>query len=177
MTNGLLTLLLKNNYRSSDIARQISLAREFLEYVFYIKRDASVRDTAIEDFLAQSKKTVAETAMLRELPHDFFDSFTQATFYGALDQLVKETAKLKKLSLTVPVAFTHSDIEAIGTWARAEIDATLLVDIDVDPTLAVGCRIGWNNRLHDFSSEYLFAKQREVLRAQFATRLSAPASA
>jgi hypothetical protein len=174
MMNGLVTLLIKNTYRRSDIAYQISLAREFLEYVFFIKHDTSVSDTAVEDFLVQSQKTVAETVMLRMLPREFFGSFTQATFYETLEQLVEEVRTLKTISLTVPVVFAHSDIEAIGVWARSAIDARLLIDIDVDPTLAVGCRVGWNNRLHDFSLSYLLARRRDALHAQFATRLSAP---
>lgn len=175
MTNRLLTLLIKNTYRRSDIAYQISLVREFLEHVFFVKRDTSVSDKAVEDFLVQSQKTVVEAAMLRVLPHEFFDSFTQASFYEALDQLVEEVRKLKTLSLTVPVVLAHSDVEAVGVWARSAIDSQLLIDIDVDPTLAVGCRVGWNNRLHDFSLEYLLTRRRDALYAQFATRLSVSA--
>lgn len=164
MTNSSLKIFTEHTYSRSDFAHNISLVREFFEFVFFTKRDASTGEDSIEQFAAYSKKPFVDIAFLRTLPASFLDSFTKESLYETLKRLSEESKQLKTLSLTVPIELSHEDVTAIGIWAHQEIDPDLLIDIDVDPSVAVGCRLVWNNRLHDFSLDRYFAENQTVLR-------------
>ena len=170
MTNGLLGIFIEHTYSRSDFAYRISLLREFLEFIFFTKHDARVGNDAIEQFTAYSKKSVADIAFLRTLPPSFLEAFTQESFYEILNRLSEESKQLKILSLTVPVIFARADIDALGSWAREAIGPDLLIEIDVDPAIAVGCHVAWNNQLHDFSFDHYLRKSQTALHEKITQR-------
>ncbi len=174
MTLQLLEALTAQTYSRSDFAYRLSLVRELLEYLFFIKRSVSVTTETVKEFAAQSKKPLEDIAFLQSLPASFLTAFTQDSFYHQLDELVLASRQLQTLSLTVPVALTRADVEAIGRWAHEHVDPRLLIDIDIDPSIAVGCRIGWSNRLYDFSFEHYLTVQKKELQARFAQLRSVP---
>ncbi len=163
MTNPFLKIFTEHAYTRTDFAHYISLVREFLEFIFFTKHDASVSKDGIEQFAVYSQKPFTDIAFLRALPSSFLSSFTQESLYETLNRISEDAKQLKTFSLTVPVVFSHTDMEAIGTWARQEVNHDLLIDIDVDPSIAVGCRLVWNNMLHDFTfNQYLIKNQKEL---------------
>lgn len=167
MTNPFLKTFTEHAYSRADFAHAISLVKEFFEFIYFTKHDALASKESIEEFAAYGKRPLADIAFLRALPTSFLGAFTQESLYETLTRLSEDAKMLKTLSLTVPVVLSRADEEAIGTWARAEIDTDLLLDVDVDPSLAVGCRVVWNNQLHDFSlNQYLVANQ-TALRGRF----------
>lgn len=168
MTNPFLKTFTEHTYSRADFAHRISLVREFFEFIFFTKRDASASKDGIEQFATYSKKPLADIAFLRALPSSFLDAFTQESLYETLNRLSEDSKQLKTLSLSVPVGLSSTDVATIGMWAHQEVDPDLLVDIDVDPSVAVGCRIVWNNRLHDFSFDHYLNESQIALRERFA---------
>ena len=168
MTNSSLKIFTEHTYSRSDFAHNISLVREFFEFIFFTKRDASPEKDSIEQFAAYSKKPFADIAFLRTLPPSFLDIFTKESLYETLKRLSEESRQLKTLSLTVPIVLSREDVTAIGMWAHQEVDPDLLIDIDVDPSIAVGCRLVWNNRLHDFSFNRYLAESQDALHKRLA---------
>src|SRR3989344_756098 len=176
MNTALFTIFTERIFSQSDFAYRISIVREFLEFVFFTKHDARVSGNSIDQFVDYSKKSVADVAFLRALPESFFESFTQASLYETLDNLSKEAKQLKTLSLTTPVALSSADVNAIGMWARHDVDPPLLIEINVDPVVAVGCRAAWHNHLYDFGFDHYLAKTRAALQARVAERMTAGAA-
>lgn len=168
MTNPSLKIFTEHTYSRSDFAHNISLVREFFEFIFFTKRDASAGKDSIEQFAAYSKKPFVDIAFLRTLPPSFLDTFTKESLYEILKRLSEESKQLKTLSLTVPIALSREDVTAIGMWAHQEVDPDLLIDIDVDSSIAVGCRLVWNNRLHDFSFNRYLAESQTALHKRLA---------
>jgi hypothetical protein len=172
----LLEAITAQTYSRSDLAYRISLIREFLEYVFFVKRDAMVGSDAVEAFSVYSKKPLTDIAFLHALPQTFLQAFTQASLYKTLEQLADESQKLLTLSLTVPVALARGDIEAIGKWMHQEVDSHVLIAVAVDPGVAVGCRVGWGNQLYDFSFDHFLAAAQKPLQERYkALSVRAPA--
>lgn len=174
MIDPLLKTFTEHAYSRADFAQNISLVREFLEFIFFTKRDVSASRDGIEQFAVYSKKPLADIAFLRALPPSFFDAFTQESLYEILNRLSEDSKQLKTLSLTVPIALSRADVVAIGTWAHQEVDPDLLLDVAVDPSVAVGCRLVWNNRLYDFSLDRYLTENKAALYERFAQAQEAP---
>ena len=174
MTNPFLKTFTEHTYSRADFAHSISLAREFFEFIFFTKRDASASKDGIEQFAAYSKKPLADIVFLRALPPSFFDVFTRESMYETLNRLSEDSKQLKTLSVTVPVALSRADVEALGMWAHQEVDPDLLIDVDVDPFVAIGCRLVWNNRLHDFSFDHYLTENKTALHERFVQVQEAP---
>ena len=167
MTNPFLKTFTEHIYSRADFAHRISLVREFFEFIFFTRRNISANKDGIEQFAVYSKKPLADIAFLRTLPPSFFDAFTQESFYETLNRLSEDSKQLKTLSLTVPVPLSHADEAAISAWAHREVDPDLLIDVDIDSSIAVGCRVAWDNRLHDFSFNHYLTENQTVLHERF----------
>jgi hypothetical protein len=157
MIDQLLAPIAEHAYRRSDVAYRLSLVREFLEYIFFTKRETGANKENVEAFIVETKKPAADATFLRALPPTFLSAFTQESFYSLIDQCAEAANHMKTLSLSVPVSFTPADIEVLGTWVQKEVEPHVLIDVDVDPDIIVGCRIGWENRLHDYSFDHFFS--------------------
>lgn len=168
MTNPLLKTFTEHAYSRADFAQSISLVREFFEFIFFTKRNASASKDGIEQFAAYSKKPLADIAFLRALPSSFLDAFTQESLYETLNRLSEDSKQLKTLSLTVPIVLSRADVVAIGIWAHQEVDPDLLLDVAVNPSIAAGCRLVWNNRLYDFSLDRYLTENQAALHERFA---------
>ncbi len=174
MTNPSLKIFTEHTYTRADFAHDISLTREFFEYIFFTKRDASASKEGIEQFAAYSGKSPVDNAFLRSLPLSFLESFTKESLYDMLDHLTEDAKKLKTLSLTVPVALSRADVEVIGMWAHREVSPDLLIDFDIDPSIAVGCRLVWNNMLRDFSFNRYLIKNQTALHERLTQSMAKP---
>lgn len=174
MTNPFLKTFTEHAYSRADFAQRISLVREFFEFIFFTKRDASASKDGIEQFAVYSKKSLDDITFLRTLPPSFLDVFTQDSLYETLNRLSEDSKQLKTLSLTVPIALSRADVVAIGTWAHQELDPDLLLDVAVDPSVVAGCRLVWNNRLYDFSFDHYLTENKTALHEKFAQSQEAP---
>ena len=168
MTNPFLKIFTEHTYSRADFAHSISLVREFFEFIFFTNRDASASKEGVEQFAVYSKKPLADITFLRTLPPSFLAAFTQESLYETLNRLSEDAKQLKTLSLTVPVVLSRADVVAIGMWAHQEVDPDLLIDVDVDASITTGCRIVWNNRLHDFSFNHYLTESQSALHERFA---------
>jgi len=161
--NQSLATLPEHIYSRSDVAYRTSLVREYLEFVFFTKRDSAVTSSSLDAFATAGTRSVADIAFLREIPISFFETLTPDTFYSALETLTQDAKLMPTLSLSVPVVLAADDVEALGKWLRHSVDPHLLIDIDVDPAIAVGCRLVWQNRRHDYSIDHFFQLKRSLL--------------
>ena len=172
MMDALLKALAERTYSRSDFSYRISVMREFLEYVFFTKHDARPGKESIEPFTAYRKKPEADALFLQSLPESFFESFGQDSFYELLETLAGAVKRLPTLSLTVPVVLSHTDVEAIGTWARKNVDPEVMLEIDIEASVAVGCQIVWKDQLHDYALNHYLALHAEELHKVLLERTS-----
>jgi hypothetical protein len=54
-------------------------------------------------------------------------------------------------------------INKITNWFRQNIDHLILVNVGLEPSIAVGCTVRTDNRFHDFSLRKHFESQRSLL--------------
>ena len=145
----------------ADFAHDISLMREFFEFIFFTKRDASASKEGIDQFVALNKNHSAMSFSCARCLHRS-SNLSQKNLCTKCSISSRRNQKLKTLSLTVPVALSRADVEVIGTWAHQEVSPDILIDFDVDPSIAVGCRLVWNNMLRDFSFNHHLIKIRSL---------------
>ena len=108
MTRALLDTLTEHTYSRSDFAYRLNLIREFLEFVFFTKRDVRASREVVGAFASHSNNPTADIAYLQSLPSSFLETFTQESFYATLDQLAEECTQLQTLSLTLPVVLART---------------------------------------------------------------------
>ncbi|OGG48222.1 hypothetical protein A2678_01405 [Candidatus Kaiserbacteria bacterium RIFCSPHIGHO2_01_FULL_53_31] len=171
MTRALLDTLTEHTYSRSDFAYRLNLIREFLEFVFFTKRDVRASREVVGAFASHSNNPTADIAYLQSLPSSFLETFTQESFYATLDQLAEECTQLQTLSLTLPVVLARADVDAIGVWARRNVSSSLMITVDIDRTVSVGCRIIWNNQLHDFGFDQYVTQHETALRTSIHTKI------
>ena len=176
MTTALFSSFVAQTYSRSDFAYRISLLREFLEFVFFTTRTSHVGNESLDQFTAAGARPVSDIAFLRALPMPFFEVFTQDSLYTVLDKLSQEAKQLPTLSLTLPVVLSQSDREMIGAWVRTALGNDVLIEVDVDRTVAVGCRLVWNNQHHNYDFDHYLAKCSGTLRTQLGQHMLAGAA-
>lgn len=164
MIDEQLTTLVHSTYRQSDMAYRIGLLKEFFEFVFFVQHEESPTTESINQFIHSHRLPDSDSGFLQQQSAKFLESFSKDTFNYELDQLAIKTKHLPTLQLAVPVIFSREDVEILGQWVRKNIRKDMLLEFSIDPGIVAGCQIAWQDKLHDFSIEYFFARYGESLR-------------
>lgn len=163
MNNPSLAQLMHYTYVRSDMVYRISLLNEFFDFVFFTDHDSVANKDIIERFAGNRKEPQKDIDFLKSLPKTFMEMFTRDSFRTVLRDVSDELQQLPTLSLTVAVTFSSEHLEAIGKWARETITPDIMLDISVDETVYIGCRLVWKNIMHDFSIEHYFDMHKDDL--------------
>ncbi len=90
---------------------------------------------------------------------------------------------MKSLTNNAPVIHMSFAVEPsaivssrIIIWLRQNIDPLVLLEIGLQPLLAVGCMLRTNNKMFDMSLRHRFQEQRHILREKIAEQSDGPAS-
>lgn len=65
----------------------------------------------------------------------------------------------------------------IVVWLRQNIDPLILLEVGLQPTLAIGCSVRTNNKVFDMSLRHRFKEQRHLLREKISAHTDVEATA
>lgn len=164
-------------YTRADMLRALGVVREFLSFVCFTKgREAADAPELIKEFAADRALDDEERTWLQQIPAEAWSAFTRDTFHSTLDACIERIDTLPHLSLTLAAALPPAQMRALGEWVRTEIDPQLLLNIEIDTNLGVGCRFVWKSKLHDYSLAHFLHASGGGLRERLSARLSELAS-
>ncbi len=157
------TFFLQSSYTHSELLHKVGVVKEFLEFVFFTKNQSCADEALIERWEDEGSVEQKDMVLLRSFHEDFWKLFSRDFFYEILDSVSEDVKKLPVLPITVPVDLPEQNIIGIGKWVRSEIDKQMLLDVDIDQSLSVGCQFVWKDKLHDFSLSHFFNRQQKEI--------------
>ncbi len=163
MDERILQTLLQNSYTHSELLHKVGIIKEFLEFIFFTKDRSEVDKSLIKEWESEGSVEQKGLALLKTFSEDFWKLFSRDSFYKVLDSVSEDIKELSVFPLVIPVDLPEQNIVEIGKWVRSEIDKKMLLDIDIDQSLSVGCQFVWEDRLHDFSLSHFFNKQQKEI--------------
>lgn len=175
MTESQMTALMECTFSRAEFTARAGVLRSFLEWTFFTAHESTPAGELVERYEAETHVLVRDAAFLRVLPKAFWEGWTQENFYAQLEKLDDAAALLPVLTLTVAVPFESAQVDAVGIWARRNIDPRLVVECNTDSALGAGCQVVWRNHLHDYSFAERLAQKRSQLAARIIIAPSAPA--
>lgn len=163
MTQELLKILAKTAYTEHDFRRLLSALQVFLEFKLFTEHPGVSFEKLLERFFLEHHVAKDTRIRLTNLPKSFLDSFTQENFYEKIDSIEKTFKKLPRIILYVPIALTSEVTAKIGIWLREHVVENLVIRLEIDAELAVGCALVWKGVYYDYSFRYLAKKHEEEL--------------
>jgi F0F1-type ATP synthase delta subunit len=162
--NDELKIILSNTYTADDAFMRISLARQFIEQVFF-NSDGSIEDwrVLLEKFLLQFNTPPSTRAALATWGEDWFRRFAPDNINERFIELEKKIEALPYLTIIVPIDLPPAEVSRLGQWARINIQADVMVTLRVDPNSAGGCILIWKGTYLDLSLRYFFNSERSSL--------------
>ncbi len=160
MIKDLLTEITTQVYSRSDVAYRIGVLKEFFEFVFFTAHATNVNQDVIKSFSQKDERPHTDIVFLESLSASFFEEFSSESFHQKLNSISDEVDNLPTLSIVVPIVLGPKQIESIGKWARLEVSPDVLLDVDIDQSISVGCQIVWHSKLHEFGFEYYLEEHR-----------------
>ncbi len=167
MNEQIFATLQNITYTRSGMTYAIGLIKSLVEFCFFTEHLEKINKEAIAFFLKeQNEREDGKNVFLKSLPESFWGALTKENFYDTLNMFTKKSEELPTLYLTVSTTLSEENIEEIGKWSRREINPSLMLDIKVEPDVSVGCKLVWNDQLHDFSISHYLEEHKTELHQQ-----------
>ena len=163
MHKALCDTLAQTVYTRSDFLYQVGLLKEFLEFVFFTEHKEKAETESMVPFLEHTGKQDKDKIILEKFSSATLAPFGKETFYDMLSECREAIEHFPALTLVTSVELRAQELDRIGAWARKEVHPKVILRIEVDPSVSVGCRLVWNDTLHDFSLAHHFRKNEQEL--------------
>lgn len=100
----------------------------------------------------QTWEEIVQTKIPSNLVTDFIKLLPEnrKKFLDELNQQIKE---LKVLRLRIAIELPLADLEQICQWARKNLSADIILDVEVDPSLVAGAEISFQGKYVDMSKK------------------------
>lgn len=131
----------------------------------------------LDDALYQSQiRTPGASVNLPKSSH-VLEAIASTNHYSLLDQehrtrLLNGLRQLDKSAPTIHISFavepSSKFVEKIVAWMREHLHQYLLVEVGLQPSIAVGCVVRTNNKIFDMSLRHRFSEYRSVLAEKIA---------
>jgi len=145
----LLSQLISLSYTKTDITRRLRILREFFEQKYY-----SSGGRSLEEFLKTAKCTKEDSGMLLSLDSKFYKNFTKSNTYPCLAKLDRLLNKEEVIHVYLPYEPMAEEKEKIGSWFKKNISKNVILDIQVDSSITLGCAFAYKGIYHNFSLKY-----------------------
>lgn len=152
---GTALALPENLISSIDLSRTIRELAALDESLY----QANVRVPGQSVKLARSSRILEDLATANGV--SLLDTAKRGELLSSLKSYAK-TAPRIHMSFAVEPSAKFSTRMVV--WLRQNIDPLILLEIGLQPTLAVGCMVRTNNRFFDMSLRHRFKEQRHILR-------------
>ncbi len=157
----LLAVLLETAPTKTELARQIRLLRNFLEYRFF----TSIETTpTLLEYCAAREIPTEDGDIMKMWRSDFINAFDKHNAYKRINTMTEDIKNLPYISLYAPVALDTASLIKIGAWFRQTTGANMLLDIHIDPERVGGCAIAQNGVYRDYSLHYILEKHKDAVK-------------
>lgn len=163
MAQELLKTLAKTAYTEHEFRRLLSALQVFLEFKLFTEHKGVSFEELLRRFFLEHHIAQDTRARLTNLAGSYLESFTQENLYEKMNSIEKAFKKLPRLTLYVPIALTSEATAKLGTWLREHVAENLVIRLEVDAELAVGCALVWKGVYHDYSFRYFVKKHEKEL--------------
>lgn len=160
-TSTLVAHISSNTFTVVDVQRRVGLLRECLETTLFHESETSIIDALTTCLRERGSQSDASAVIAWGEP--FLLSFTQKNIAEQIVLLHLAIDALPILTLYIPTEFGEEELTMLGQWCRSECDASLLLDIHIDPNVAGGCSFVWQDRVHDFSFHNKLAQHKGLI--------------
>lgn len=148
--------LLPYTYTRNQAIKRLRLIKEFLNFAFFTNQTGDDFNTLFEKFKSKylrenALSDIKELNFIHSLGVSFFKLFTPATLHLQLEQLEEQLLKNKTITLHIPFDLPDESVQELGVWFKQNLDATVLFNVVLDPTLIAGCAISFNGNYRDYS--------------------------
>lgn len=156
--------LLKHTYTRANFYYRLEILKEFLEYVFFVRKDTEVQNIEMfKQFLQKRKEDETTKSVLVTLDDALLLEFTPTNLYEVVQQVKHRIKTLPIIVVYVPARFPPKEVIRLGEWFRTHLLSSLLLSLQVDPSVAGGCAFVWKNIYYDFSFKYFLNSKRDKL--------------
>ena len=146
-TDSLLQYLVNKSYTKADLNHRIRIIREFLEKKYFGKKKVSST--------APDVKALGKLKLSRE----FFASFDKNNLYPVLAKIAKAGSKLETIHLYLPFDLPETEKDKLGSWFKKNVGEHVLLELDIDRSLSLGCTFSAKGVFHDYSLNYFLKKK------------------
>jgi F0F1-type ATP synthase delta subunit len=138
----------------------------------------------LDDFLYQSQLRKPGTPMKVQQSSRLLEETASSNGYSLLKQthrehLLKSLRKIEEKAPTIHISFAVEPSAGFShkltAWMRKNLHQYLLVEIGLQPTIAVGCSVRTNNQIFDLSLRNRFEEYRNTLFKQMSEPAPKPA--
>ncbi len=159
--------ILKYAYTQGQIMSRIRLIKEYMEHKYFMDNSSATGSKIIDTLLPADLATEIDREFLQAFESEYISFFNPESLYTLTDGLKKEFLKYPRVMLHLPVTLDSDAIKVIGMWIREHIDNHAIIVPFMNPSIAAGCGIGWNN----YYQEYSFRTKLEQVRPQLRSLL------
>lgn len=140
----------------------------------------------LDDFLYQAQLRKPGTPMKVQRSSRLLEEVASSNGYSLLEQAhrTKLIESLKNIQAKAPLIHISFAVEPaagftqkVVAWTRQHLHQYVMVEIGLQPTIAVGCVVRTNNQIFDMSLRHKFKEYRSVLIKKLAEKTPQPAAA
>lgn len=159
---AVITTLKETTYTKTRLLHRLGILQHVLERVFYqAASDTPVRDAFTEELRAYAEPDDIDA--LAQLGTDWVLEMSESSVPTALQSAHESIEAAPTLTVYVPAVFDEPAEAELGKWCRAELDAQMLLELEVDPNVVGGCAVIAHNTLHEYSLRTELAAQPDLL--------------
>ena len=163
MAQELLTTLARTAYTEHEFRRLLSALQVFLEFKLFTEHRGVSFEELLRRFFLEHHIAPDTHARLTNLSESYLDLFTRENLYEKMKSIGEAFEKLPRITLYVPIALTSEATAKLGTWLREHVAENLVIRLEVDAELAVGCALVWKGVYYDYSFRYFVKKHEKEL--------------
>lgn len=151
-----LSLLLKTSYTRAQVAKNLGLLRDFLQYWLFNNLDLKVAMT-------EYTKNNLQSSILSNLPEEFYHQFNKTNVTEILKDLETKFGQIKTLTICLPLELPESEINELGIHLRSTFQTPMLIEFKLDPSLIAGPALIYNGVYKDYSIKTKIAQNRSLI--------------
>lgn len=160
----LLTTILGNTFRQSDLKHRLVLLRQFLEFRFFKAHKNENLVFQLNEFFVSKKESRDEFNALNSWGYSFFSQFNKENSYKNLDAIEVAVQTLPVMTVYLPLELPIYEIPKLGAWLRLNVADNLIFDLKIDRALIGGCALAYRGNYRDFSLKFYLEKNKAAVK-------------
>lgn len=154
----LFTAIIADTFTIQSLHKRIALLKVYFEAKFF-SGAAKIPENIEEN----------DKIWLEKIIKEIEKKITKDNLAQTISQLEEQSAKIKPLSLFVPLIIPALELEKLGKRVRADFGEKLVLDIRLDPLVIAGAAVAFKGVYKDYSVAQKIKDNRETILASFQT--------